>query len=69
MEWKKAIFLKFCMDLCCYAKCVTHLWCMWYVCVCGLNGCVYSVNWVGVLYNVGIRVLWSGGRRGDILYG
>ena len=29
------------------------------VCVCGLNACVYSVNWVGVLYNVGIRVLWS----------
>ena len=29
------------------------------MCVCGLNACVYSVNWVGVLYNVGIRVLWS----------
>ena len=27
------------------------------VCVCGLNACVYSVNWVGVLYNVGIRVV------------
>ena len=24
------------------------------VCVCGLNACVYSVNWVGVLYNVGL---------------
>ena len=34
------------------------------VCVCGLNACVYSVNWVGVLYNVGIRVLWSGGEGG-----
>ena len=26
------------------------------VCVCGLNACVYCVNWVGMLYNVGIRV-------------
>ena len=32
------------------------------VCVCGLNACVYSVNWVGMLYNMGIRVLWSGGE-------
>jgi hypothetical protein len=40
------------------------------VCVGGLNACVYSVNSVGVLYNVGIRVLWSGGGRGgDKLYG
>ena len=31
------------------------------VCVSGLNVFVYSVNWVGVFYNVGIRVLWSGG--------
>jgi len=38
------------------------------VCVCQLNACVYSVNWVGVLYNVGIRVLWSGGRRGYTLF-
>ena len=67
MEWRKAIFIKFYMDLCWYVKCVTHLWCMYYVCVCGLNTCVYYVNWVGVLYNVGIRVLWRGG--GDILYG
>ena len=64
MEWREAIFIKFYMDLCWYAKCVTHLWCV--VCVCELNACVYSVNWVGVLYNAGIRVLWSGG---GILYG
>ena len=38
-----------------YVVCV----CVWVECV-----CVYSVNWVGVLYNVGIRVLWSGGEEG-----
>ena len=32
--------------------------------MCGLNACVYSVNWVGVLYNVRIRVLWSWGEEG-----
>ena len=33
MEWRKAIFIKFYMDLCCYAKCVTHLWCT-ICCIC-----------------------------------
>jgi hypothetical protein len=42
MEWREAIFIKFYMDHCWHAMCVTHLWCV--VCVCGLNGCVYSVN-------------------------
>ena len=36
------------------------------MCVCGLNACVYSVNWVGVLYTVGNRFLWSGGEGGWI---
>ena len=38
------------------------------VCVCGLNAYVYCVNWVGVLCNVGIRVLWSWGGEGVGIY-
>ena len=35
------------------------------VCVGGWNACVYSVNWVGVLCNVGLGffVEWDGGRE------
>ena len=39
------------------------------VCMCGWNACVYSVNWVGVLCNVGLGVFCGvggggGGARG-----
>ena len=45
------------------------------VCVCGWNACVYSVNWVGVLRNVGLRFFverGGGSERGFleiIIYG
>ena len=37
------------------------------VCVCGWNACVYSVNWVGTLCNVGLGffVEWGGGDEGE----
>jgi len=34
------------------------------VCVCGWNACVYSVNWVGVLCNVGLGFYEEWGGRG-----
>ena len=64
MKWWKAIFIEFFMELLlvCY---VCNPYMVYVVCVCWWNACVYSVNWVGVLCNVGLGffVEWDGGRE------